>query len=57
MSVSPTVGWAFDWRRFALVVGPGILVMLADTDAGSIITAAQSGAQWGYQLLAAAVAS
>ena len=25
--------------------------MLADTDAGSIITAAQSGAQWGYQLL------
>jgi len=26
--------------------------MLADTDAGSIITAAQSGAQWGYKLLA-----
>ena len=26
--------------------------MLADTDVGSIITAAQSGAQWGYQLLA-----
>jgi Mn2+/Fe2+ NRAMP family transporter len=25
--------------------------MLADTDAGSIITAAQSGAEWGYQLL------
>jgi Mn2+/Fe2+ NRAMP family transporter len=25
--------------------------MLADTDAGSIITAAQSGMQWGYQLL------
>jgi Mn2+/Fe2+ NRAMP family transporter len=25
--------------------------MLADTDAGSIITAAQSGAQWGYGLL------
>ena len=25
--------------------------MLADTDAGSVITAAQSGAQWGYQLL------
>jgi Mn2+/Fe2+ NRAMP family transporter len=32
-------------------VGPGIIVMLADTDAGSIITAAQSGAQWGYRLL------
>jgi Mn2+/Fe2+ NRAMP family transporter len=34
------------------VIGPGLLVMLADTDAGSIITAAQSGAQWGYKLLA-----
>src|SRR5450631_151885 len=39
------------WARFALVIGPGIVVMLADTDAGSIITAAQSGAQWGYHLL------
>jgi Mn2+/Fe2+ NRAMP family transporter len=39
------------WRWLA-VAGPGILVMLADTDAGSIITAAQSGAQWGYRLLA-----
>ncbi|KLU67636.1 divalent metal cation transporter MntH [Desulfosporosinus acididurans] len=32
-------------------IGPGLTVMLADTDAGSIITAAQSGAQWGYKLL------
>jgi Mn2+/Fe2+ NRAMP family transporter len=39
------------WLRFAAVAGPGIVVMLADTDAGSIITAAQSGAQWGYRLL------
>jgi Mn2+/Fe2+ NRAMP family transporter len=39
------------WSRFALVAGPGLVVMLADTDAGSIITAAQSGAQWGYRLL------
>lgn len=35
------------------VVGPGLLVMLADTDVGSLITAAQSGAQWGYSLLTA----
>jgi len=34
-----------------LVCGPGLVVMLADTDAGSIIVAAQSGAQWGYRLL------
>ena len=38
-------------QRFLAVVGPGIVVMLADTDAGSIVTAAQSGAEWGYRLL------
>lgn len=38
-------------QRFLLVAGPGVVVMLADTDAGSIITAAQSGAAWGYRLL------
>jgi Mn2+/Fe2+ NRAMP family transporter len=27
------------------------MVMLADTDAGSVVTAAQSGATWGYRLL------
>ncbi|HXX86803.1 MAG TPA: divalent metal cation transporter [Casimicrobiaceae bacterium] len=37
--------------RFLAVTGPGLVVMLADTDAGSVITAAQSGAQWGYRLL------
>ena len=40
-----------DWRRFLMVAGPGVVVMLADTDAGSLITAAQSGAQWGYRLI------
>jgi Mn2+/Fe2+ NRAMP family transporter len=39
------------WKIFLTVVGPGLVVMLADTDVGSIITAAQSGVQWGYQLL------
>jgi len=38
-------------RRYAAVFGPGIVVMLADTDVGSVITAGQSGAQWGYRLL------
>jgi Mn2+/Fe2+ NRAMP family transporter len=37
--------------RFTIVAGPGLVVMLADTDAGSVITAAQSGAQWEYRLL------
>jgi Mn2+/Fe2+ NRAMP family transporter len=38
---------------YLAVAGPGLAVMLADTDAGSLITAAQSGAQWGYTLLSA----
>src|SRR6201996_6931454 len=33
------------------VWGPGMIVMLADGDAGCLITAAQSGAQWGYRLI------
>ncbi len=37
--------------RFLAVFGPGLVVMLADTDVGSIITAGQSGVQWGYRLL------
>jgi Mn2+/Fe2+ NRAMP family transporter len=38
-------------QRLLWVVGPGLMVMLADTDAGSVVTAAQSGARWGYRLL------
>ncbi len=33
------------------VWGPGLIVMLADTDAGCLITAAQSGAEWGYAMV------
>ena len=51
MTVDALVPTAFSWQRFLAVAGPGIVVMLADTDAGSVITAAQSGAQWGYSLL------
>jgi Mn2+/Fe2+ NRAMP family transporter len=47
-----------DWRPllkrllvFLAVLGPGQIVMMADTEVGSVITAAQSGARWGYALL------
>lgn len=40
--------WLF---RFLAVVGPGIVVAFADTEAGSITTAATSGAQFGYTLI------
>jgi Mn2+/Fe2+ NRAMP family transporter len=37
--------------RGRAVVGPGVLVMLADADAGNVVAAADAGAQWGYRLL------
>lgn len=39
------------WLTLLAGLGPGLIVMLADTDAGSIVTAAQSGSVWGYKLL------
>ena len=42
---------AASFARSLAVWGPGLLVMLADTDAGNVVTAAQAGAQWGYRLL------
>jgi Mn2+/Fe2+ NRAMP family transporter len=50
-AVAPEPMRHLSWRRFTAVAGPGLVVMLADTDAGSVITAAQSGAEWGYRLL------
>lgn len=50
-----TISKPMRWKSLLLLlasVGPGLTTMLADTDAGSIVTAAQSGAQWGYKLLA-----
>ncbi len=37
--------------RRAAVWGPALLCMLADTDAGNVVAAAQAGVQWGYRLL------
>ncbi len=42
------------WTRvgaFFLVMGPGLIVMQADTEAGSITTAAVAGAQYSYHLV------
>lgn len=41
------------WLALGLLTvwGPGLIVMLADTDAGCLVTAAQSGAQWGYTMV------
>jgi Mn2+/Fe2+ NRAMP family transporter len=47
-SSAPGPVWFF---RSIAVWGPGLLVMLADTDVGNVVVAAQSGARWGYRLL------
>jgi Mn2+/Fe2+ NRAMP family transporter len=47
----PSRGLRRRWVWLAVAVGPGLMVMLADTDAGSVVTAAQSGARFGYRLL------
>jgi Mn2+/Fe2+ NRAMP family transporter len=47
---------AASFIRAAAVWGPGLLVMLADTDAGNVVTAAQAGAQWRYRLLPLVIA-
>lgn len=38
-------------KIFAMVAGPGIIVMVADNDAGGITTYAVTGAKYGYSLL------
>jgi Mn2+/Fe2+ NRAMP family transporter len=38
-------------RVFAMVAGPGIIVMVADNDAGGITTYAVTGAKYGYSLM------
>ncbi len=39
------------WMRYLAVAGPGLIVAFADTEAGSVTTAATSGAQFGMKLV------
>ncbi|CAK9085686.1 unnamed protein product [Durusdinium trenchii] len=41
----PTFAWSWS------IIGPGLLVCLADTDAGCLLVACQSGSRYGYGLL------
>ncbi len=51
MTAAQSQAGRVSWRHILVAAGPGLVAMLANTDAGSIITVAQSGAKWGYQLL------
>jgi Mn2+/Fe2+ NRAMP family transporter len=43
--------WQQSLLTFLLVVGPGLIVMVADNDAGAVSTYSQAGAQYGTHLL------
>ncbi|MBS1855291.1 MAG: Nramp family divalent metal transporter [Acidobacteria bacterium] len=43
--------WARDVLTFLMVFGPGLIVMVADNDAGAVSTYSQAGAQYGTRLL------
>ena len=43
--------WTRNLLTFLMVVGPGLIVMVADNDAGAVSTYSQAGAQYGTHLL------
>jgi Mn2+/Fe2+ NRAMP family transporter len=43
--------WAHNLLTFLAVIGPGLIVMVADNDAGAVSTYTQAGAQYGTRLL------
>ncbi len=43
--------WAHNLLTFLMVFGPGLIVMVADNDAGAVSTYIQAGAQYGTRLL------
>jgi len=43
--------WSRDLLTFLMVFGPGLIVMVADNDAGAVSTYSQAGAQYGTHLL------
>ncbi len=43
--------WAQRLLTFLMVIGPGLIVMVADNDAGAVSTYSQAGAQYGTHLL------
>src|ERR1039457_5558545 len=43
--------WARNLLTFLMVLGPGLIVMVADNDAGAVSTYSQAGAQYGIHLL------
>ena len=39
------------WKTLLAIVGPGLIVMVGDNDAGGVATYVQAGQNYGYSLL------
>jgi NRAMP (natural resistance-associated macrophage protein)-like metal ion transporter len=48
---TPRRGWRRKLVTFAAIMGPGLIVMVGDNDAGGVQTYTQAGQQFGYSLL------
>ncbi|HTP37936.1 MAG TPA: NRAMP family divalent metal transporter [Steroidobacteraceae bacterium] len=46
-----TPGWRGHWRMFLAILGPGLIVMVGDNDAGAFGTYTQAGQNYGTSLL------
>jgi Mn2+/Fe2+ NRAMP family transporter len=49
--VGPRTGWLHRWRTLLAILGPGLIVMVGDNDAGAFSTYAQAGQNYGTTLL------
>ncbi|HWJ34406.1 MAG TPA: NRAMP family divalent metal transporter [Steroidobacteraceae bacterium] len=49
--VGPRTNWAHRLRTFLAILGPGLIVMVGDNDAGAFSTYAQAGQNYGTSLL------
>ncbi|HXC77564.1 MAG TPA: divalent metal cation transporter, partial [Candidatus Acidoferrum sp.] len=49
--VAPRRTWRTRLLTLATIIGPGLIVMVGDNDAGGVSTYAQAGQKYGYSLL------
>jgi Mn2+/Fe2+ NRAMP family transporter len=49
--IAPRTGWRAHWRTLVAILGPGLIVMVGDNDAGAFGTYTQAGQNYGTTLL------
>jgi Mn2+/Fe2+ NRAMP family transporter len=49
--IAPRIGWFARWKTLLAILGPGLIVMVGDNDAGAFGTYTQAGQNYGTTLL------